>query len=397
MDVHRAFLVRSTLIVRIPVRFQRRGGRKPISAPDGRPIVPANKPRPDGTMVRRSAGLAVAADFRDIGESQWDLTYVHWRESRCGPICQRGLRSAREVRLTDNPDDAWVVICRSRARVDAEQYALVLAAVGINCRLVKLDGGVALSVAPPDAARARQEVASYARENQRQNRSSHPMRALIEGIDSALAYCAVLLFLYGASRRQTFSHDWWSAGVAQAGPIADGEWWRTLTALGLHADLGHLVGNLAFGSVLGLLLAQLLGPGLAWLAILLGGAGGNALNALLHPATHTAVGASTAIFAALGILAGLRWRRRAALWPHGLRRWLPLAAGMMLLAYLGFGGERTDIGGHVAGFAVGAALGVGLAYAGNRVPQGVSAQWAFGIAALVLLALAWLLALRAHG
>jgi rhomboid protease GluP len=299
--------------------------------------------------------------------------------------------------LADTPDDTWVEICRSVARADAEQYALVLAAAGIDCRLVALDGAVTLSVAPPDAARARQEIASYVRENHRRSRSSPPARALMDGIDGALAYVAVLLFLHGASRRETFAQDWWSAGAAQAGLIAGGEWWRTLTALGLHADLGHLVSNLAFGSLLGLLLAQILGAGLAWLAILLGGALGNALNALLHLSAHTAVGASTAVFAALGLIAALTWRHRAPLWRHGLRRWLPLAAGVMLLAYLGFGGERTDIGGHVAGFAAGTSLGLGLACADDRVPRGVTAQKVFGIAALALFALAWLLALRAHG
>jgi rhomboid protease GluP len=69
----------------------------------------------------------------------------------------------------------------------------------------------------------------------------------------------------------------------------------------------------------------------------------------------------------------------------------------MLLAYLGFGGERTDIGGHVAGFASGTALGLGLAYGGSRVPQGVGTQKTFGIAAVALFTLAWLLALRAQG
>jgi rhomboid protease GluP len=64
---------------------------------------------------------------------------------------------------------------------------------------------------------------------------------------------------HGASGRETFSQDWWSAGAAQAGLIADGEWWRAVTALGLHADLSHLASNLAFGSLLGLLLAQILG------------------------------------------------------------------------------------------------------------------------------------------
>jgi rhomboid protease GluP len=298
--------------------------------------------------------------------------------------------------LPDNSDDAWVEIRRFKAWAHAEQHALVLAAVGIDCRLVPRDGAIALSVAPTDAARARHELASYAQENRR-GRSPPALRALMEGADGALAYCAVLLFLHGASRRHAFSQDWLSAGAAQAGLIVEGEWWRTLTALGLHADLGHLASNLAFGSLLGLLLAQLLGTGLAWLAILLAGALGNALNALFHPATHTAIGASTAVFAALGILAALAWSHRASLWRRGLRRWLPLAAGVMLLAYLGVGGERTDIGGHFAGFAAGAASGVGLAWAGQRVPQGTGAQRAFGSAALALFALAWLLALRAHG
>jgi hypothetical protein len=45
----------STLVVRIPMRFQRRGGRKRIVAPDGSPIVPASKPQPDGTLVKALA------------------------------------------------------------------------------------------------------------------------------------------------------------------------------------------------------------------------------------------------------------------------------------------------------------------------------------------------------
>jgi hypothetical protein len=69
----------------------------------------------------------------------------------------------------------------------------------------------------------------------------------------------------------------------------------------------------------------------------------------------------------------------------------------MLLAFLGFGGERTDIGGHVAGFVAGGALGLALAHAGERLPQGARAQQVYGALACALFALAWLLALRAHG
>jgi hypothetical protein len=44
-----------TLVVRIPMRFQRRGGRKRIVAPDGRELMPASKPQPDGTLVKALA------------------------------------------------------------------------------------------------------------------------------------------------------------------------------------------------------------------------------------------------------------------------------------------------------------------------------------------------------
>jgi hypothetical protein len=45
----------STLVVRIPMRFQRRGGRKRIIAPDGSHVVPNSKPQPDSTLVKAIA------------------------------------------------------------------------------------------------------------------------------------------------------------------------------------------------------------------------------------------------------------------------------------------------------------------------------------------------------
>jgi hypothetical protein len=41
--------------VRIPMRFQRRGGRKRIVARDGSAIVSSSKPQPDGTLVKALA------------------------------------------------------------------------------------------------------------------------------------------------------------------------------------------------------------------------------------------------------------------------------------------------------------------------------------------------------
>jgi hypothetical protein len=45
----------STLVVRIPMGFKRRGGRKRIVAPDGSEIAPTSKPQPDGALVKALA------------------------------------------------------------------------------------------------------------------------------------------------------------------------------------------------------------------------------------------------------------------------------------------------------------------------------------------------------
>jgi len=69
----------NTLVVHIPMRFQRRGGRKRIVAPDGSAIVPATKPRPDGTLVKALARAwrwqrmlddGVYASVSDIGDAE---------------------------------------------------------------------------------------------------------------------------------------------------------------------------------------------------------------------------------------------------------------------------------------------------------------------------------------
>ncbi|WP_222184186.1 rhomboid family intramembrane serine protease [Geminicoccus harenae] len=289
-----------------------------------------------------------------------------------------------------------LVQVRFARKADARQLALVLLAVGIDCRLVEGDGGVALCVAAHQAEQARQELDAYERENPPEEPApAHPARPALHGLGAALAYCMVLLFFFGADRRLSWSVDWSAVGAAQAGLIQGGAWWRTVTALTLHADDSHLFANLIAGLGFGMLLAQVLGSGLAWLAILLAGALGNGLNALLHPAAHTAIGSSTAIFGALGILAGYTQRRRSAPWRSRIRRWAPLAASSMLLAYLGFGGAQTDVGAHVAGFAVGAGLGLALGRWGQHLPQGRLAQLVYALLAVALLALAWLLALHA--
>jgi rhomboid protease GluP len=287
----------------------------------------------------------------------------------------------------------FVAIRSGVGRREAEQLALVLAAMGIGCRLVAGPNGVALCVAPDEADSAREELDAYERENAPRREPARGMRTAFHGLPAAAFYAMVLLFFFGAERRDTLSIDWLAVGAAQSGQIRHGAWWLTVTALTLHLDHGHLLSNLVAGMVIGALTAQLLGQGLAWLAILLTGAVGNALNAVFQAPDHTAVGASTAIFAALGIVSGYTRQRRMASWRGGLRRLAPLAAGIMLLVHLGFGGERTDVGAHVAGFVVGAVTGWAIGRYSGEVPSGPFAQRVYGVFACCFLAFAWLVAL----
>jgi len=178
--------------------------------------------------------------------------------------------------------------------------------------------------------------------------------------------------------------DWLTLGNAHAGLILEGQWWRTVTALTLHSGWLHLLGNLTLGGIFIVRLCRDLGSGLAWSLLLAGGILGNLANAWLQLPDHRAVGASTAVFGAVGLLATLNLVNYHR---HLQRRWpLPVAAALGLLALLGSEGERTDLGAHLFGFIFGLLLGLATGYVLRRVgrpSQGLNALLALASAGLV--------------
>ena len=210
----------------------------------------------------------------------------------------------------------------------------------------------------------------------------------------ALNYWGVLLVFHILAQYRAFALDWLQAGKAHAQLIREGEWWRTITALTLHADGSHLLNNLVFGALFGILLGHELGMGMAWLSILLAGAVGNGLNAWWHAPDHISIGASTAIFSALGLLMALQWQRYDPLRQHRLRRWAPTVIGAVLLGYLGTSGARTDVLAHVTGMGSGAVFGLVFNLFPHRSPLAGPYQVLLGGATLVLLVLSWVYAFR---
>lgn len=200
-----------------------------------------------------------------------------------------------------------------------------------------------------------------------------------------------------AQWKGALGHDWLAAGGARAGAIRSGELVRTMTALTLHADLPHLLSNLVFGGLFSYLLFHTLGGGLGALALLAAGALGNLVNAWVQAPEHLSIGASTAVFAAIGLLGGSEWRVRHLLREPEARRFAPVGAAVLLLLYLGVGevqsARNVDVLAHVFGLAAGLALGTLVGAVPRATIEHRGWQLTCGLAAAVTLAVSWVLAL----
>ena len=288
----------------------------------------------------------------------------------------------------------YIVVFEAAQAGPCSDRALVLQSQGIKSEVVVNDGHYQLLVPEDDLGSARIELLAY----QQENADWQPRRQTVKydyqnpwpGI---VGFVALMLFIPWAAGVGLEALNWYGAGKVDAGLVRDGQWWRTITALTLHADIAHLSSNLVFGVVFGFFAGQYLGSGVAWLSILMAGATGNWLNSYLQSASHTSVGASTAIFGALGLVAAFSWKRK--LYPQD--RWAyrigPIIGGIALLAYTGTGGERTDVGAHLTGFVSGILIGTLFALWPYLLPRRGAVQWLAGASALALVGLSWFTAL----
>lgn len=284
-------------------------------------------------------------------------------------------------------DEVWIQVGQSADERGCTELALVLEARGIAWRH---DRGVSqwlLSVRAEDAALAARELNAYRRENARSSAVTPPPAMAGGGWFGVASFVAVLLLVAVLAHELAFGIDWLALGGMDAARFVAGEGWRPLTALTLHADTLHLLGNVAFGAFFTYFVGRYLGGGAGWIAILASGALANALNGWLSGPDHRSIGASTAVFGALGLLSAFAWRRG---FPRGTTRrgrLAPVVAGIALLAFTGTAGQNTDLGAHLLGFTVGFLIGLGAA----RLPLPGSArvQLTAGSLAWLLVAGAW--------
>ncbi len=169
--------------------------------------------------------------------------------------------------------------------------------------------------------------------------------------------------------------SWTEKGRASAEHILSGEWARAVTALTLHGDYFHLFSNLAALWVFVIVVRQYVGMGVAWLIVLLAGALGNIMSAYFYATDHFSIGASTAVFGAVGILGGMRTFEGFHERESWKRRLMPFAAVLALLALLG-ANPKSDVMAHLFGLVAG--LGVGLLWAfvaSAKIVEKETIQW----------------------
>jgi membrane associated rhomboid family serine protease len=303
--------------------------------------------------------------------------------------------------------DEWasgsVELARFNNLADARERGLVLASKGLSYLIQRCGDEWVVRVSCEDRGAACEELGFY--EDQLRMAAQEVGCRVEEAPRWAhqgrwTLHFVAWLFVLFAILQAELGESWRNSGLLSAELVVrGGQWWRVFTALSLHADVPHVIANISAGLLFAGLMIPSFGQGLTWILILMSGAVGNALNAWIYfPGDHQSIGASTAVFGALGLLVGdscgdiLMRRSGRSVW-----RWiLPLGAGLALFAYLGTGapGERIDVMAHLWGFTVGLPLGGAAAamHVAERMRQ--AGQVACGLLTAALLGGAWLMAFR---
>lgn len=241
---------------------------------------------------------------------------------------------------------------------DADTVTLVLASEGINFEFthVSLDL-IDITVEDGDKERALLAVSLYLKENEAADLPK-PFMEKFNRTTSGLFVSILLLLVHFKIDNQSYHQAIVEKFGASAELILKGEVYRCTTALFLHGDHMHLLGNMAGIAFFCTAVISVMGIGLGWLMILCSGTTGNAINALFYQGHHISIGSSTAVFGSIGILAAYRCTRllKEKGFHINMKALLPMGAGFALLGLLG-SSEHSDVTAHLFGYLSGSLFG----------------------------------------
>ena len=277
---------------------------------------------------------------------------------------------------------------KNLSKDDADTYRLVLSSSGISHHVRKTEHGWDIQVKDADDEKAIGVVQHYLEENREAPKTQAPQYYKYQRTYTGIWVSILLIALHVAITISGKSAYFIKTYGSSAFHILHGELYRSATSLMLHADSLHLMGNIAGIAVFGTAVCTVMGWGMGWLMILVSGMLGNLMNALLYESGHISVGASTAIFGAIGILSAHQFFKKFMQSGQKIKAFLPLASGLALLGILG-SGAHSDVMAHLFGFLAGIVLGGLYSLCVNR-PIIKEHQAGFILLTIGVLALAWL-------
>ena len=150
------------------------------------------------------------------------------------------------------------------------------------------------------------------------------------------------------------------AGAVFGPAVADGEWWRLITAAFLHLGILHILFNMYALWLFGPIMEQMYGHVEFAVIYVLCALGGNVLTILFAP-NNPALGASGAIFGLFGLAFVVSRRRHLLLGPEARAVLSRVGTLLVLNLVITFTIPAISWTGHVGGLAVGALIGLLLA------------------------------------
>jgi len=242
----------------------------------------------------------------------------------------------------------WIPFCCAWKEFDPFEYSYVLDALGINWFW---DGKV-FWIKSKDFSRAQTELFEYQREKTKTGAeanfdlkhfsSANKRKALIL---NTLALTTLLISFIAQQYFPWLSEKWILDGEKI---IVHGQYYRLFTALLLHKDPAHVLGNVVFSFYFLFRLSLHLGFGLTWLLVLSLATLANGVNLCFLGLAHKSLGFSTASFVAVGLFVTTEKSKNL---------FLAGAAGLIFLAMFS-GGKYTDVGSHFWGFVLGFLAGI---------------------------------------
>lgn len=136
--------------------------------------------------------------------------------------------------------------------------------------------------------------------------------------------------------------------------IQQGDTFRAVTALFLHTDTSHLLGNIAGMLIFAAPLISVAGFGKGSFLLLASGTTGNLITAWMHQTVRISIGSSTAVMGAAGLLAAYQMTQKKS---FSINIFMPLLAAATLVGLFSQG-ENTNLSAHVFGFLSGLVFGL---------------------------------------